>query len=59
MKDKNILFGIGLGEDNKETINYTKIKSKAFINCEAYEDLYNIYKDHHKKCNIHHNIGNR
>ena len=25
IKDKNILFGIGLGEDNKETINYTKI----------------------------------
>jgi len=38
LKNKYIKFGI--------TVNvYTKIKSKAFINCEAYEDLYNIYKD--------------
>lgn len=38
LKNNYIKFGI--------TVNvYTKIKSKAFINCEAYEDLYNIYKD--------------
>lgn len=38
LKNKYIKFGI--------TVNvYTKIKSKAFINCEAYEALYNIYKD--------------
>ena len=29
IKDKNILFGIGLGEDNKETINYTKIANSS------------------------------
>lgn len=47
---KNILFGIGLGEDNEETINYTSIGSNNFPNangCPIYNSVVTNYINMH------------